>query len=252
VARVKWPLLLGLATGWLAPLGAQSAASPPIDTDRPDITDGTGVVARGRFQVETGFTSQTSRAGLTSWSLPELLVRIGMVRGAELRVGQTYRSFGLEQGGRLGGFDDLQVGTKIQIARQGSLPAISTELFSSFSTGASGVGAGRALPGAALLLQETTDGPWSAGLEFEVARGATSSVAGFASLSVQYQVTQRAQLFGEFFQLQPDLGEVRQSYLNGGVLFLLSNDLQVDARIGAGLNHDADRSFVGVGLAVRR
>jgi hypothetical protein len=250
---VKWPLLLALATGWLAPLAAQSSAvAPPIDTDRPDLTDGTGVVARGRIQFETGFTSQTARDGLASWSLPELLVRIGILRGAELRIGQTYRSFELDQGERLGGFDDLQVGTKIHVASQGSLPAISAELFSSFSTGAHGIGAGRALPGAALLLQQTSEGPWSAGLEVEVSRGVTSAVAGFASLSVQYQATQRAQLYGEFFQLQPDLGEVRQSYLNGGILFLLSNDLQVDARIGAGLDHDADRSFIGVGLAVRR
>lgn len=231
----------------------QTKPLPPIDTDRPDLTDATTTIAPGHLQFESGFTSQTSRDGLTSLSGPEALVRIGVLSRAELRIGQNYRSIETDPGVRVNGFDDLQLGTKIRLFDQGHLPAISAEAFTTFTTGAAGVGAARTLPGAALLLQQSTDGPWSWGIELEAARGAVSGLSGFTSLSIQYQITPKAQLYGEWYQLQGDLGvNARQHYLDSGVLVLLSNDVQVDARVGVGLNHDADRSYFGLGLALRR
>lgn len=239
-------------------LGTRASAQlakplPPIDTDRPDLTDATTTIARGHIQFESGFTSQTSRDGLTSLSGPEFLLRFGVLSRAELRIGQNYRSVETDPGVHVSGFDDLQVGTKIRLADQGHLPAISAEAFTTFTTGAEGIGAPRALPGAALLLQQSTDGPWSWGIELEAARGAVSGASSFTSLSIQYQVTPRVQLYGEWYQLQPDLGvNLHQHYLDSGVLVLLANDVQVDARVGLGLNHDADRLYFGLGLAFRR
>ena len=245
---------LVLSCSLVASLAAQqSKPLPPIDTDRPDLTDATTTIARGHIQFEGGFTSQTSRDRLTSLSGPEFLVRIGVLSRAELRIGQNYRSIETDPGVHVSGFDDLQVGTKVRLADQGRLPAISAEAFTTFTTGAAGVGAPRALPGAALLFQQATAGPWSWGIELEAARGPVSGVSGFTSLSIQYQATAKVQLYGEWYQLQPDLGiNARQHYLDSGVLVLLSNDVQVDARIGVGLNHDADRSYFGLGLAFRR
>jgi hypothetical protein len=249
---------LALAAGfWLlvAPsLAAQQPKPlPPIDTDRPDLTDATTTVARGHVQFESGFTSQASRDALTALSGPELLVRIGVLSRAELRLGQNYRSIETGPGQRTAGFDDLQVGTKIRLLDQGSLPAVSVEAFTTLTTGAAAIGAPRALPGAALLFQQTSEGPWSAGVELELAKGAVSGASGFTSLSIQYQATPRVQGYGEWYQLQPDLGEgVHQHYLDAGVLVALSNDVQVDVRIGVGLNHDADRSYFGFGFAIRR
>jgi len=247
-------LSLILVCGVAAPGAAQQAkALPPIDTDRPDVTDATTTVPRGRIQFESGFTSQTSRDRLTSYSIPELLVRVGLFSRAELRIAQNYRSVETDPGVRLSGLDDLQLGTKIRLFDQGYLPAVSVEAFTTLTTGAAEIGAPRSLPGAALLFQQTTDGPWSWGVELEAARGATSGLSGFTSVSLQYQASPRFQLYGEWYQLQPDLGvNARQHYLDSGVLFLLSNDVQVDARLGVGLNHDADRSYFGFGLAVRR
>lgn len=249
---MRWRLAAALVVAHALRATAQGAApAPPIDTDRPDLTDGTGVVARRVVQFETGVTAQTARDGSTSWSAPELLLRVGVVRGAELRIAQTWRSVGGDPLAK--GLDDLQLGTKIALLPQRSFPAISAEAFTTVATGAAGVGAGRALPGAALLLQQNSSGPWSAGVELEVSRGAVNPLAGFASLSVQYQATARVQWYGEYYQLAPDLGRAgREHYVDSGLLVLLDNDLQVDARVGVGLNHAADRSFLGVGLSVRR
>ena len=236
-----------------AAAGQAPAPLPPIDTDRPDLTDGTGTLARGHVQFESGFTLLESRDRLHSWSVPELLVRYGIAPRAELRFGDTFRSIETVPGTRIHGLDDVQVGTKIRIADQHTLPAVSVEVFTSLTTGAAGISAGRMLPGAALLFQAGSDGPWSGGVELEAARGTGSSWSDFASLSIQYQAGKRLQAYGEWYVMQPDgIDGVSQHYLDSGVLYLLSNDLQVDARVGAGVNHDADRFYLGIGLAVRR
>ena len=251
---MKW---LQVAGCWLMVVPGLAAQQPkplpPIDTDRPDLTDATTTVARGHVQFEGGFTSQASRDALTSLSGPELLVRVGVTSRLELRIGQNFRSVETAPGVRVSGLDDLQLGTKVRLFDQGNLPALSFEAFTTFTTGAEGIGAPRALPGAALLLQQTSDGPWSAGVELEFARGPVTGLSGFTSLSIQYQATGRIQAYGEWYQLQPDLSVgFRQHYIDAGILFALSNDLQVDARVGVGLNHDADRSYFGLGLALRR
>jgi hypothetical protein len=86
-----------------------------------------------------------------------------------------------------------------------------------------------------------------------MARGIASNYSSFASLSVQYQATKRLQGYAEWYQMQPDgFAGASQHYLDSGLMLVLSNDTQIDARLGLGLNHSADQYFVGFGFAVRR
>ena len=90
-----------------------------------------------------------------------------------------------------------------------------------------------------MLLGWETSGPWSAGVEAFGTRTAADHAQAVGSLSVQYQASRRVQTYGEFFTLQPvnaGIGAHAEHYANSGVLLLLSNDMQVDARIGFGLN----------------
>jgi len=248
-------------------LSATSAASaqqrdtlPPIDTDRPDFTDGVHTIARGHVEVETGYTYQQARgpdAG-HSHSVPELLFRVGLLPRVEFRLGENYLV--LRGGGvnapAVRGFDDTYLGTKVSLTKQhGAAPALSFELKVNVPTGSDAISAHRALPGAALLLGWETSGPWSAGVEALGTRTADNHAQAVGSLSVQYQTSRRVQSYGEFFTLQPvnaGIGARAAHYANTGLLLLLSNDAQADARIGFGLNRNADRYFVGFGFAVRR
>ena len=242
------------------PLAAQRAPSPPIDTDRPDFTDGTHTVAPGRFQFESGYTYQQARgtdAGHTH-SLPEALLRIGLLSHVELRVGENYlvqRADG-PSAAAMGGFDDVYLGAKVSLTEaHGIVPALSFEAKVNVPTGSDAVSAHRWLPGGAILLGWETAGPWSAGVEFFATRTAADHVQGIGSLSVQYQASPRVQLYGEYFTLQPltsGMGATGAHYANSGVLVLLSNNVQGDARIGVGLNRDADNYFIGFGFALRR
>ena len=42
-----------------------------------------------------------------------------------------------------------------------------------------------------------------------------------------------------------------EHYLDGGVTYLINMNLQLDARIGLGLNDDAAEFFVGAGVSYR-
>lgn len=56
----------------------------PIVTDRPDFTEAAVVVGDGRFQIESGFTSERRQGG-RSLGLPEVLFRYGVSQRWELR-----------------------------------------------------------------------------------------------------------------------------------------------------------------------
>lgn len=258
MARVR--ALTALMLVGAAPLAAQGTAPRPIDTDRPDFTDGTHTVARARFQLETGYTFQQMRGadGGHVHSLPEALLRVGVSSHVELRVGENY----LIQGGggtaaaSVRGFDDLYLGTKISLTEaHGAVPALSVEAKANLPTGGDAVSAHRWLPGAAILLGWETEGPWGVGVELLATRNANDATDGTASISVQYQATSRLQWYGEFIGLRTLGGGATVAnvhVINSGLLMLINNNVQVDARIGAGLNDEAPRYFFGFGFAVRR
>ncbi len=251
--------LLTLLVLGTTPLVAQDTTAKPIDTDRPDFTDGTHTLAAGRFQLETGYTYQQARgtdAGHTH-SVPEALIRIGLSSRIEMRVGDNY----LVQHGdgssaaTVSGFDDLYLGTKVSLTEaHGIVPALSFELKANAPTGGAAISAHRWLPGGAILLGWEGDSPWSAGVELFATRTADDNAQGIASLSVQYQVSSNVQPYFEIYTVQP-MGTgtaVGTHYANSGVLLLLSSNVQVDARVGIGLNQGSDSYFVGFGFAVRR
>ncbi len=59
--------------------------------------------------------------------------------------------------------------------------------------------------------------------------------------------------FLEVYGLVPAAaGESVEYYVDGGVTLAVTADLQLDVRVGAGLNEEADDHFAGGGIAVRR
>ncbi len=73
-----------------------------------------------------------------------------------------------------------------------------------------------------------------------------------ASISVAIAVTERLGAYAEYFGFYPNTeGSDAAHTINGGLTYLISNDFQIDARIGAGLNEEASDFFTGVGFAWR-
>ena len=68
-----------------------------------------------------------------------------------------------------------------------------------------------------------------------------------------YSVRHDFEIYGEWFSLMPiDADSVKpERYLSGGMIYYLTNNLQIDLRGGLGMCDAADDYFVGAGGAVR-
>ena len=108
---------------------------------------------------------------------------------------------------------------------------------------------------AALLFSWAGEGRWSMGSELIGERTPDDHLQVDGSVSLQYAPLERLQFYGEWYTFQPvnsGAGSRGEHYANSGFIYRLSNDTQVDARFGVGLNHAASKSFFGVGLSFRR
>lgn len=76
--------ILVCMSAWCMTLWSQEI--PQIDTDRPDQTETTGIVPRGYFQMENGFTFVKSDQDISQTLLPTSLWKIGLNDKTELRM----------------------------------------------------------------------------------------------------------------------------------------------------------------------
>lgn len=238
---------------------AAAAAAEPIITDRPDFTESTASVAGGRVQLESGYTFD--RAGeARSHSVGELLLRVGVGRGTELRFGFNSFSVATTPADEVSGLEDASVGLKVGLlpgaGAPGSLvPSAALLLGTSLPTGAAAFRTRELQPEAKLAISWDL-AEWlafSSNLNYAyLAEGGErfSEYGGSASFGVG--LTDRLGGYAEYYGFLPR-GEGREasSYLNGGLTFQFTPDFQLDARAGAGLNPVGPEYFFGIGLSRR-
>lgn len=244
----------------------------PIVTDRPDFTEATAVVPRGRVQLESGYTfTANDDDGVRSADhlFPEYLLRVGVVKDVELRLvwlgmSLTESMFGEvnDAGRRVRSIDhqdgamDLSIGTKYHITdADGLIPDLSVIAELGVPTGSDNKTAGDVEPGVKLLwAYELTERLSLAGnLNLAVLMSERGRfVQPAASLTLGYALAEGVGMYVEYFGLYPnDRGTDAAHYANGGFTFLITDDVQLDIRSGVGLNHEADDFFTGVGLSFR-
>lgn len=272
LAQSVWAMLAFQAIG-LAQEGENAGeAESPLVTDRPDFTESTEPVPTGRSQIEMGYTFAFDREGddrLREHTAPELLLRVGVSERLELRFGWEGYSWSEAQSrtatrsGRevtreawFQGAHDLSLGLKYKFVDQhGSVPHLGVIAQVSVPSGSAGVSSGDVEPAAVLL--------WAYDLSDRTAVAGNIAFATLteegdrffqaaASLSGAYALTDRLGIYVEYFGLYPNRegGDSAHS-INGGLTYLIDHDLQVDCRVGAGLNEEADDFFAGAGVAWR-
>jgi len=261
----------------LAALSQQENADGPISTDRPTFTPANTVVPRGRLQFESGFTfnnEPTSATRTTLYDLPELAMRIGLFNRVELRtfwLGQTWTQTQFRPGGpwRLGGgLSDMEVGFKWQLLTNDKerkwIPttALITSIYAP-TGGTSVLGSHTVQPYVNLIYGwSLTDKLTLAGstgyLEMRVTdlgrgRPADSFQRYHQSLVAFFAVNKRTTLFYEWYVwMFTNAADNRPvHYMDGGILYLLTPNMQLDLRAGFGLSDRPDDFFTGVGYSVR-
>jgi hypothetical protein len=251
-------ILSGLASiASVAPAAAQTL--PPLSSDRPDFTEGTSTVPLGHVQLEAGITWQEIGEE-DSLSAGELLIRYSFTDNLEARLGLGSWTRIEVPGDQLDGYEDPVVQMKIRLTppaddRPPGFPAVALLVGTSVPVGSEELTADEWEPEALLafdwILSDMISLGANLGVAFPSADGDRFDQV-LASVSAGIAATDRLGVFVEtygFSEEEPD-GEATQ-YVDTGVTFALTDGLQLDARIGFGLNDPSPERFVGVGVAAR-
>ncbi len=248
----------------------------PIATDRPDFTEASSTVGRGRVQLEAGYTffrdsstlttqiGEPGAARFTGHSYPEMLWRIGMFADwFELRIGQNFvseREITPDATTSISGALDLYLGVKLALTEQKkALPEMALVLQTFVPTGTGELSAGEMLPGFNLLYGwDIVEDCLTAGGSSQINRaldGEHYFVLLAQSFTIGYTLTPKLGAYTEWFALFPagalDSSIGPEQYADGGLTYKVTNNFQLDIRAGIGLNDHAADFFAGSGFAVR-
>jgi hypothetical protein len=260
------PLALALALLALAaPLSAQdlSGLKEPMEPDRPDFTNGPKLVAPGHLQVETGYTFTRTGPEKAS-SLGEILLRYAVDDRWEARLGLNSYDWidtGVPGERRISGFEDPFVEVKVRLNdaeaehRPHGVPAMGLLLQTTVPVGSRALTADVWQPTATLALHWDLPAEWSIesnlGYSYDADGGQPFSQT-FASLSAGFQLNDKAGGFLEGYILSKESADGSAThYVDAGLSYLLSNDLALDVRAGAGLDRPRPNWFTGLGASVR-
>jgi hypothetical protein len=259
--------MLGRAVSRAGPLIAAlllagAAAAEPLSADRPGQANPPHVVAPGVIQVEggLGFARQTQgQPDVDTFTLPELLLRLGLVRRVQLAVSADGFVYEDRSGAsnRASG-SDLALSTRVRLLEpRGPWPATALEFAMSFPTGGNAVTSDGYDPSGTLLVQWALGERLGLDANLELSgptQGAGDSRRVFQvapSLALGLELGASWQTYVEYFAALNTDGVSDEHSIDGGFAWLVTDDLQLDLSAGFGLVDAADDFFVGTGVAWR-
>ena len=261
----KLVLGVGLALAVPALTLAQDFSGLPdsLVTDRPDFTESTATIPKGHFQLEGGYTF-TRQGDEEASSLGELLLRVGAGERVEARFGiGSYGTVdtGISGASKLSGYEDPFVGVKIRLNESDPdlLPPGRPQMALLFSTsvpvGSDELTSDEWQPEGKLALSWDLN-DWlslSSNLIYGYPSDGDERFHQFgATLSAGLSLTDRMGAYVEAYGFNKEsLNGSSTTYLNGGLTFGVSNDVQLDVRVGAGLDDPSPNWFAGIGGGIR-
>ena len=236
-------------------------------TDRPDATESPQTIQPGIVQLEIGAThTHDAEAGveIDQFAVPGSLLRIGLSRRIELRVGwDGFQDLEVREGAvdfRDDGIGDSSLGFKIGLtdnATTGTVTALLVE--TSVPTGADGFTNDRADPSvryiAAFDVAESVGLGVNLGVSWateDEGAGRDTLASAFYTVATGFGLSDRVGAFIELFgELGLDSGASDAHSFDGGFTYLVRPNVQLDIAGGVGLNSAADDWFLGIGISAR-
>lgn len=250
--------------------GTTFSGGPPVEdslqTDRPDFVEASTTVGKGVLQIESGYTYiRNNDPGdvSTTHSIGEVLFRYGVIEDwLELRLGvfpfsQTQSVPAPATTNR--GLDDLYLGVKLGLTPQeGWLPEMALVPQMTVPTGHDSVSADHVLAGMNWLYGwDVTDfiaigasTQFNSAVDGETLRRYTEWAQ---AITINYNLTDDVGAYTEWFCFVPSgaTSERVQHYMDGGITYRPTPDMQFDVRAGFGLTGASDDFFIGTGYSIR-
>lgn len=221
---------------------------PDLVSDRPDATESAVAIPAGHIQIETGYTF-TRQGTDHAHTVGEVLARIGLFAGVELRLDLSSVAIDApaDRPAR-SGVNDPAIGAKVELPATRLFPETALLFMTGVPIGTSGFGEGAWRPvllvASAWSLGSGVDGGVNLGWSSNEGNGEA-----IGSAAVGFGLAPRWGAFVETFG-SIDSGNARRGFLNGGVTYELTHNLQFDVRIGSELGGQAER-FIGAGIVAR-
>ncbi len=239
------------------------AASQALITDRPDQTESSTIVPPDRVQIEAGWTLARSDAGSDTGEAGSSLVRVGIDRRWELRLGWGgFVTTDADTGGPEDeGPADTSIGAKLDIGGEhGARPETALILAATLPTGRDRVSSERVDPQFRFACSHTLSE--RVGLGYNLGAGWVSGRDGGGerhtlsrlvyTAAVGFDLAPRVGLFVEAFgDAGGSAGGPPAHALDGGLTWLVRGPLQLDLAGGVGLTDAAEEWFVGAGVSAR-
>lgn len=236
-----------LAGSILALVLPGSVFSQVVDTNRPGFSFTPGVVAAGRWQLETGIAYDSPGSSSNSISLPLAEARFGLSDGVELFVSSISWKDADFGGSSARGLVDMAVGTKIALSDVDARTRMAVLFQLSVPVGDSGFSSDRYDPSAAFIW--THDGRLPLAGTVKVSRFRD----GFQldnGLKLPFSLGGAHSAFFEWEANLPEGSSNDTHWLNGGYQWLLNDSTQLDASAGVGLNDRAGDYRLGAGFSI--
>lgn len=254
----------GTLMQWNSPLAGEGGPNldEPLVTDRPDFTEASVTIGQGVIQVESGYTYVMDDDGIdetNSHSYPETLLKAGVFADwFELRFGYNYANVDVS-GASFAGSEDIYLGTKVALTGQaGILPEMAIISQMNVPTGDDDFTADEVLPGVNWLYSWEINDFFSLAGSSQANRaideGTDDAYAELAqSFSIGYSLLDRLGAYTEWFAFIPHSADTAETehYFDGGITFLITDNILWDIRAGMGLNDAADDFFAGSGISFR-
>jgi len=236
-----------------------------LNSDRPDRTQGPAIVPPRTLQIETGLQYQIDKSDdlpTKEYLYPETLIRIGIVKWAELRLSAEYKKENHPAG--MGssdnrmvsntGFNNIQVGTKLNFYEgKGAIPEIGFQGNITLPVGDESFRPLHVTPEVALVfsnkITDKLDLQYNVGYGNQPGDDGYQAQAYYAGL-VSLKLTDKLQGYGEFFA-QKAKDRSAENNVDVGLLVLLLPNLQIDVAVGAGISEAAPNNFISTGLTWR-
>lgn len=234
-------------------------AQEAIITDRPSQSDGTFVLPKAVFQIETGLNYQTTGFA----GIPEAtehvftfgsLFRMGLVDGLELRLITAPTSIQLRNPSGIlesrSGVQDLQLGFKLRVLETRNAHPTSISLLAHIiaPTGNEGFSSGQTGVISKLIINQQLNAVHNllTNIGYEYPGGEND---GSFLMSIMWGITldDRLGLFLEPYTRGIELVDWLLS-TDAGLTYRLTNNIQVDYTFGFGLNHDMNFHMAGIGI----
>ncbi len=240
--------------GFLSAVGGEpEPLEGSINAERPGFSTSPQPLPGGHLQFEGGYRFDHD-GDVDQHTTPLGLVRAGLARNLELQVSWPGYTYTEANGDGFQDPNDMSVGLKTKLVDQkGAVPTVGVLGKLSLPTGG---GAGTSDG-----VDPTVGGLWTYDLTESVGLFGTvllSSPTGddgrFFEVSnavgAGFSLTDKLSSYVEYFGFYRDV-RGPEHYVNGGLMYLLTPNVQLDINAGVGLNDRAGDVFAGAGIAWR-